>query len=193
MINLRNHSSKVFNVVTAVILTGLCLLLAQLTQINFHKLELPKDKPEFFATGVSASIYESNGEVLYHVVAESAVQFPDDEKISFFNMVFNAYDKQTNKLAQQLFSKDGWIDTESKSAFLGRDVKMLNISSLESRNITLTTHDVNIDTQHKLISTKSMIQANQGQSVLTGIGATFDYDRQFLTIESRVRITYVTN
>lgn len=193
MVNLRNHSSRVFNIITAVILTALCLLLAQLTKINFHKLELPKDKPEFSATGISASVYESNGDTLYYVVAESALQFPDDDKIHFSNLTFKAYDKTTNLLAQKLTSANGWIDTKNSTAFLADAVNMANIASTEDKNIILDTSNVSIDTASKLISTKENIKATQGNSILTGSGAKFNYESQFLTIESRVKVIYVTN
>jgi LPS export ABC transporter protein LptC len=171
----------------------LCLLLAELTTINFHKLELPKDKPEFFATGITANIYESNGGTLYHVIAESAQQYPDSDKVIFSNLTFNAFDKTTKKLAQQLTSADGWVDTKNKNAFLGNNVKMVNLAKLESENIILNTHNVNIDTENKMISTAADIKAVQGQSVLTGVGASFNYESQFLTIKSKVKIIYVTN
>ena len=76
---------------------------------------------------------------------------------------------------------------------MGNNVKMVNLAKLESENIILNTHNVNIDTENKMISTAADIKAVQGQSVLTGVGASFNYESQFLTIKSKVKIIYVTN
>ena len=85
MLKLKHHSSRLFNVLTIVILTVLCLLLGHLTKINFHRLELPKDKPEFSSTGVIATLFSPTGALLYKVAAESGFEYPDNTKIFLIN------------------------------------------------------------------------------------------------------------
>lgn len=191
MFGLKYQSSKLFNLITAIILSVLCLLLAELTKIDFHKMELPKDKPVFSATGISANLYESNGHLLYDVYAESGVQFPDSSVIELREITVKSYVESTGELSQQLTSNDGWIDTKTSKAFLGESVVITVMSKDPKQIIHAYTRDVNIDALTKKVVTVAPIRATQGQSVLTGIGVSLDYDKQFLTIESNVKVIYV--
>lgn len=193
MFNLRYQSSRLFNILTAVILCVLCVLLNVLTRINFHKLELPKDKPEFSATGIEASLYESSGLLLYDVVAESGIEFPDSDKISLKKITVNAYNESNSALNQKLTSDDGWIDTQSAQAFLGENVKIVSYNPDPNQVIYVYTKDVTINSITKKATTSSPIRATQGKSVLTGNGVSLDYDKQFLIIESNVKVIYVTH
>lgn len=191
MFGLKYQSSKLFNLITAIILSVLCLLLEELTRINFHRMDLPKDKPVFSATGISASLYESNGHLLYNVYAESGNQFPDSSVIELHQITVKSYVESTGDLSQQLMSNDGWIDTKTSTAFLGESVEIMVMSKDPKQIIRAYTHDVNIDATTKKVVTSAPIRATQGQSVLTGVGVNLDYDKQFLTIESNVKVIYV--
>ena len=61
MFRLKYQSSRLFNILTAIILSALCVLFNALTKIDFHKLELPKNKPEYSATNFQANLYTPQG------------------------------------------------------------------------------------------------------------------------------------
>ena len=54
----KYHSSKLFQISAIIIISGLCLILDTLTQIHYNKVTLPKNKPEYKASGVDGSVYD---------------------------------------------------------------------------------------------------------------------------------------
>lgn len=188
---LKAKSSHLFNFFTGLVLAILCLLLNYLTHINFKKLSLPKDKPAFAATGINASLYESDGTMLYDFNAESGTQYPDSDVINLTNLTVKSFDKAKNTLTQQLTSNDGWVDTKTSQAFLGSNVVITIFNVDPSQAIKINTQNISIDAHAKVAHTNEKIQATQGKSVLTGNGVKVDYDKQILTIESNVKVIYV--
>lgn len=191
MISFKHQSSKIFNLFTGLILSLLCILLGKLTEIDFHKIELPKDKPEFFATGIVANLFDAHGDALYKISAESGTEFPDSSTIHLQQIKFEAFDESTNLITQQLTSKNGWVDTQKSLAFLGESVNITSFDKDPKQNIYIYTRDVTIDSVNKMATTSAPIRATQGSSVLTGIGVKLDYDKQIITIESNVKVVYV--
>lgn len=189
---LKAKSSHLFNFFTGLVLTILCLLLNYLTHIDFQKLSLPKDKPAFAATGINASLYESNGSMLYDFIAESGTQFPDSNVINLSYLTVKSFDENKNNLTQQLTSDDGWVDTKTSHAFLGNNVVITIFNPDPKQIIKIYTKNISIDAHAKVAYTNQKIQATQGKSILTGNGVKVDYDKQLLTIESNVKVIYVT-
>ncbi len=193
MLKLKYQSSRIFNVITVIVLTGLCLLLDNLTKINFHKLMLPTDKPEFSATGIDANMYSPNGVRLYRLLAESGTQFPDSSKISLLHLIMQTFSESTGALAQQLNSNDGWVDTKTTLGYLGESVVITSFDKDPTKVIHVYTKEVYINGTSQFANSSAPISATQGKSIITGIGFSLDYTKKFLTIESNVKVIYVTN
>lgn len=187
------QSSKIFNTITIAVLCFLCLLFKELTKINFHKLELPKNKPEFSTTGFSANLYGENGDLMYHVDAESGIEFPDSDQIHLNKIVMEAYSESTGVMAQKLTSNDGWLDHSKSIAFLGESVEIVNTNQDPSQAIHVYTKNIHIDGKLKTADSDAPIKAVQGKSVLTGNGVYVDYEKQLLKIKSNVKVVYVTD
>lgn len=191
MFKFRYQSSKIFNVFTAVILVVLCLLLNKLTQINFRRIELPKNKPEFSATGINAHIYTPAGKLLYLLAAESGTQFPESQVIYLQQIKLQAFSESNNNLTEQLTSKNGWVNNQTQLGFLGESV-MVILNNPDPAQITyIYTKNVDLDGPHKLATSSAPVRAVQKNSVLTGVGFSLDYKRKFLKIESQVKVVYV--
>lgn len=193
MFKLKYQSSRIFNTITVIVLTGLCLLLNSLTQINFHKLLLPNDKPEFSATGIDANLYTPDGARLYRLLAESGSQFPERSRIGLTNLTMQAFNESTGELAQQLTSNDGWVDSKTTLGYLGESVLIVSFDKDPQKSIQVYTKQVNINGTTKFANSSAPIRAIQGKSIMTGIGFSLDYNKKFLTIESNVKVIYVTN
>lgn len=193
MFKLKYQSSRIFNTITVIVLSGLCLLLNSLTQINFHKLLLPNDKPEFSATGIAANLYAPDGARLYRLLAESGNQFPERSQIGLTNLTMQAFNESTGELAQQLTSNDGWVDSKTTLAYLGESVLIVSFDKDPQKAIQVYTKQVNINGATKFANSSAPIRAIQGKSIMTGIGFSLDYNKKFLTIESNVKVIYVTN
>jgi|LauGreDrversion4_2_1035121.scaffolds.fasta_scaffold199989_3 LPS export ABC transporter protein LptC len=190
MFKLKYQSSRLFNALTVIILSGLCVLLNSLTRIDFHKLELPKNKPEYSATNFQANLYTPKGILVYQVSAESGTQFPNSNRIMMTDLILQAFNESTTQIAQQLTSKDGWLDNQSLLGFLGESVVITFFESVSAQNINVYTKNVNINGKTKFANSSAPIRAVQGKSVLTGIGFSVDYDKKLLVIESNVKVVY---
>lgn len=190
MFRLKYQSSRLFNILTAIILSALCVLLNALTKIDFHKLELPKNKPEYSATNFQANLYTPQGVLIYQVSAESGIQFPDSSKIMMQGLTLQAFSESTTQIAQQLISKDGWLDNQTLLGFLGESVIITFFESVPSQNINVYTKNVNINGKTKFANSSAPIRAVQGKSILTGMGFSVDYDKKLLVIESNVKVIY---
>ncbi len=188
---LKYQSSRLFNVFTLIILTALCFLLNSLTQIDFHHLELPKNKPEFLAKIFTANLYTPTGQRLYQVTAESGLQFPATNRIDLTKLKLQSFESATGALAQELTSNDGWLDPKTTLAFLGESVAITVMNKNPEQIIHIFTRQVYIDGTTKVAKSAAPLLARQGKSVLTGIGFTVDYSKQLLTIESAVKIIYI--
>lgn len=193
MFKLKYQSSRIFNVITVIVLTGLCLLLNSLTKINFHKLLLPTDKPEFSATGIDANMYASDGSRLYRLLAKNGSQFPESSKISLSYLTMQTFNESSGVLAQQLNSNDGWVDSKTTLGYLGESVVITSFDKDPVKVIQVYTKEVHINGKLKFASSSAPIRVTQGKNVITGMGFSLDYTKKFLTIESNVKVVYVTN
>lgn len=188
---LRYQSSRLFNLLTVIILALLCVLLNYLTRIDFHRLELPKNKPEFSSTGIEANLYSKYGKLLYRALAESGLQYPDSSKVILYKLNMLAFSESTELLQEKLTSNDGWIDTASSLGYLGESVA-LTISNVDPKYIiNAYTKHVHLDAKKQFIYSTEPILATRGKSIMTGNGFTVDYVKKIMTIESNVKIVYV--
>lgn len=190
MFRLKYQSSRLFNILTAILLSGLCLLLNELTKIDFHRLELPKDKPEFATTGIEANLFNPQGVLLYRVSAATGKQFPDSNKIVMSDIVMQGFGESDTLLHEQITSEDGWLDTKTSIGFLGESVIMTMTNPNPKQIVRVYTKDININGLTKYANSSAPVRATQGKSVLTGVGFTFDYEKKYLTIESHVKVIY---
>jgi LPS export ABC transporter protein LptC len=190
MFKIKYQSSRLFNLLTVIILSLLCVLLNYLTRIDFHRLTLPKNKPEFASTGILANLFSKNGKLLYRAMAESGLQYPDSSKIILSNLNMQAFSESTELLQEKLTSNDGWLDTANSLGYLGESV-VLTVSNVDPKYIiNAYTKHVHLDAKRQFIYSSAPIRATRGKSTMTGIGFSVDYTKQLLTIESNVRIIY---
>lgn len=190
MFKFKYQSSRLFNLMTVIILSLLCVLLNFLTRIDFHRLELPKNKPEFASGGIVANLFSRNGKLLYRAMAESGLQYPNNSKIYLTRLDMQAFSESTELLQEKLTSNDGWIDTSSSLGFLGESV-LLTVTNVDPGNIiNVYTKHVHLDANRQIAYSSEAVRATRGKSIMTGNGFKVDYSKQLLTIESSVRIIY---
>jgi LPS export ABC transporter protein LptC len=153
-------------------------------------LELPKNKPEFSATGFTAKLYNRQGTLIYSFYAESGNQFPDSNKIKMTKVILRTFAESTGLMQAQITSNDGWLDTKNSLAFLGESVVLLAPHSDPLQVVHVYTNNVLINGTTKIATSSAPVTALQGSSRMSGVGFRLDYTRQLLTIESNVKATY---
>lgn len=184
------YSSRAFTAFAVIIMGVLCLLLDTLTRINFNKIELPKNSPEYNAAGVNGSVYNKNGKLLYNLKSKTAWQFPEDNRIYMKILDIKQYEESSDAVKYDLTSDDGWVNHRDKLGYLGKNTKLVVTDKNLGKIISIYGSAVNLDLNKNIFDSKEDLRATQDKSVLTGHGFSYDKDRQFLEIMSKVRIIY---
>lgn len=184
------YSSRTFTAFAMVIMGGLCLTLDTLTRINFSKIELPKNAPEYNARGVSGSVHNRTGKLLYNLTSDTAWQFPEDKRIYMKMLGIKVYKDTSDDIKYDLTSNDGWINHTDKLGYLGHNTQLVVADKDPAKIIQVEGYAIDLDLNKNIFSSNEDVQARQAKSVLTGHGFSYDRERQFLEIKSKVRITY---
>ncbi|MBP9742331.1 MAG: LPS export ABC transporter periplasmic protein LptC [Burkholderiales bacterium] len=185
------YSSKAFQFFAIAIISSLCLLLNSLTIINFHKMELPKANPQYNATGIDGSVYEKSGKLLYNMQGESAWEYPDDSKIYLKNLRIDVYNKSKDLVDYSIKSNDGWIDHVEKIGYLGKNTVVTIANNDSQKTINLYSESINLNFDKNSFNSRANLHAVQGKSTLDTRGFSYDGVKQFLILESAVKVVYV--
>lgn len=185
------YSSRTFTLFATIIMGVLCLLLDTLTRINFNHIELPKDSPEYNAKGVNGSVYSKGGKLLYNLTSNTAWQFPTDKRIYMEKLNIKVYSESSDLIKYDLSSDDGWINHNSKLGFLGKNTHLVMYDSDPTKVIQIYGSAIDLDLNKNFIKSKADVKATQDKSIVTGTGFSYDRDRQYLIIDSKVRVIYI--
>jgi LPS export ABC transporter protein LptC len=173
----KYHSSKLFQFITLVVISSLCLLLDKLTKIHFSQANLPKNAPEYTAYGADGNVFNQSGKLLYRVVSDRAWKYPNDPKVYLQKVKIYFYAKKTDAIAYQISGDDGFIDEENKQGELGK-------------NVVVTMNSDNLNAPITFYGNQVDIKVVQAKSVVTAHGFSYDSEQQFLTLNSKVRVYY---
>lgn len=184
------HSSKLFQFITLIVISGMCMLLDTLTKIHFISSTLPKSTPEYKAFGADGSVYSKTGKLLYRVTSDEAWKYPLDKKVYLKNITMYFYDKNTDIITYKVSADDGWVDQNNKLGLLGKNVVAVVTGSSKDQNTVLYGNQVNMDLTKNIFSSSNDVRATQGKSVVTGHGFSYNSNEEFLTLNSKVRVLY---
>lgn len=214
------YSSKAFQFFAIAIISSLCLLLNSLTIINFHKMELPKTNPQYNAVGIDGSVYNTNGKLLYSMQAESAWEYPNDDKIYLKKLAIEMYDESKDWANYTMSSNSGWIDRVNKTGYLGESTIVTVSNSggvgsisgnpragdhgaeksgteksgagdLESEKVIhIYSENINLNLEKNTFGSNAIAHVEQGKNSLYTQGFSYDNNKHFLILESKVRIVY---
>ncbi len=184
------YSSRTFTAFAMIIMGVLCLLLDTLTRINFNKIELPKNRPEYNAKGVDGSVYNKNGKLLYNLKSDEAWQFPEDQRIYMKMMDIKLYNDSNENIKYNLTSYDGWVNHITKLGYLGENAVLVVADKDPQKVIKIATSKVDLDLNKNIFKSNENVRVEQDKNVLTGHGFSYDRDRQLLEINSKVRVSY---
>lgn len=187
----KYYSPRVFRFFAVAIIASLCLLFDVLTRINFKMPELPKDKPEYNAVNVDGKVYNKQGKLLYKLISKTAWEFPNDERIYMTDVQIFMYDEHSDVVKYYLTSKSGWVNYSKKLGQLGLDTELTVNDPIPQKNIRVYGKNINFNMEKNLFESVDDIKAVQDRNVVTAHGFSFDYNKQFLTLNSKVSVTYV--
>lgn len=184
------YSPRIFRFFTIVIMTSLCLLFNYLTQINFTHIELPKNKPEYNAKNAQAKVYDKTGKLMYKINSATAWQYPMNDSLYMTNLNTIVYNESSDVMKYNLSSNDGWINYNKKLGYLGQNAILVVNNLIPTQIITIYGKDVDLDLNTNIFKSNEDVKATQNNSTITGHGFTYDKNKEFLTINSKVRVIY---
>lgn len=186
----KSNSSKFFQFLAILILSTLCLLLNQLTQINFRKIELPKNKPQYNAKGANGKVFDRSGKLLYSMKSATAWEYPSDDRIYLESLNLLVYNESSNAVKYDLTSDYGWINHITKIGFLGLNTHVIVENSDPTQVVDLYGSNVDLDLDKNLFSSSYNVKAVQNDDIITSHGFSYDSARKLLKLNDNVHITY---
>ncbi len=187
----RYQGSRTFQAFTIILLCALCILLNFLTKINFHKSELPSDKPEYNAEGIDGRVYDrTTGKLQYKLLSKKLWQYPNQDNINLQDFILYSYYESSDKIQYQVNSNDGWVNNSKKIGFLGESTVIVADNPDPLQIIYIYTSKVNLDLNKNFLDSEAPTKATQDKSVAFSTGFSYDKEKQFLTLKSKVRIIY---
>lgn len=187
----KSFSSRAFQFFAVAIIGGLCLVLDNLTQIRFNKMDLPRNSPQYNATQISASVYSKTGSLIYSVSGEEAWEFPNSDKVYIKNIVLRKYNESNDQLQYEVTSDDSWIDRKTKDGFLGKNVVAKVIESNPEQNIVLTGDNFKLSFADDTIDSSENAHAVQGKNEVYTHGFKYNNKTKYLQLLSNVKVIYV--
>jgi LPS export ABC transporter protein LptC len=184
------YSSKAFQFFAIIIIASLCLLLNTLTQINFHKMALPKTHPQYNARGITGGVYSRSGKLLYNVQSKEAWEFPDDDRIFLKGLEINLFNESSDVINYSIKSDNGWINRITKVGQLGEST-ILQMSNPDPKQvITMYGKNINVNMDSNIFSSNEDAHAVQGRGTVYTHGFKYDNNKHFLVLNSKVRVIY---
>ena len=184
------YSSRAFQFFAVIIIASLCLLLNTLTQIHFHKMVLPKTHPQYNAKGVTGSVYNKQGKILYSLQSKEAWEYPDDERIYLKDLVISLFSESSDEITYSVNSRDGWINQETKEGLLGESTVLKMYNSDPKQAVTIYGKNINLNMNTNVFSSNEDASASQGRGVVYTHGFKYDNKKHFLILTSKVRVVY---
>ena len=186
----KYYSSKVFQFCAIVIISTLCLVLDTLTRIHFNKVSLPRNRPEYKALGVNGSVFDKSGKLLYRLLSSEAWKYPDDERIFLKMPNIYFYSESSDIVKYHITGDDGWINHDSKIGELGKNVVAVISDPEPKKIITIYGSNVGLNLDKNFFSSANDVKAIQGKNIVTSQGFSYDGNKQFLILNSKVWVTY---
>lgn len=187
----KYHSSKLFQFITLIVISSLCLLLDSLTKIHFNRTQLPKNSPEYNVYGADVDVFSKSGKLIYRVSSDKAWKYPNDSKVYLTKVKIYFYAKGNDTVVYQINGDDGFVDPSNKVGRLGKNVVAVINSDNGVPKITFYGEQVKIDLNKNLFTSNEDIKVIRDKSIATAHGFSYDSDEEFLTLNSKVRVIYV--
>ncbi|MFN8771262.1 MAG: LPS export ABC transporter periplasmic protein LptC [Neisseriaceae bacterium] len=185
------YSPRVFRFLTIVFMASLCLLFNQLTKINFIKIELPKDSPEYKANNAKGIIYNKTGGILYELDSQNVWQFPNNERVFMANLHAKVHsESEPNIIKYNLTANDGWLDYNKRLGFLGINSILTVYNPDPKQNIAIYGKEINLDLNRNFFNSNEDVKAVQNNSIITSHGFNYDNNTSILKLLSNVHIVY---
>ncbi len=159
-----------------------------------HRLSLQQEKnyghyPISIGMQLIANRYDVTGALINILTATSAYQYRDTNTTEFNQLRLQAYGKSTEP-PWNIQAPKGIAYGKGEKLTLVGEVTMFRAPFLSHVESHITTNNVTIFTDKKLLTTDDKIEAWQPGIHVTSIGAHYDYGQQILNLLNKVEVEY---
>lgn len=188
----RLYNSKFFQTATIIIISCLCVLLNHLTKINFTKIELPRNYPEYTAKYASGKVYNKNGKLIYKLTTNSAYEYPNDNRIFLRDFNLQIFAESSNTVKYQITGDNGWIDSHTQQGELGANITITIYNQAQTdKNIRLQGSNIKLNLAKNIFSSKNFAKATVGSNYVMTTGFNFNNASGVLNLNSKVELLYL--
>ncbi|GGY02643.1 LPS export ABC transporter periplasmic protein LptC [Paludibacterium paludis] len=179
---------KLFPVLLIVLMALLTFWLDQVSSITTIVRDLNPNRPEFSASGLTATRFDEHGQLYERLVAERAWQFPKQHDVYFDKGVLTLY--RAGATDSVVKAETGHYNPRTRQGFFDRKVRMDKPAGAEGPASSVDTSAMSLDGDKGLLRSNRYVEMHHGNSVATGVGFTYDYRNKQLHLLSNARITY---
>lgn len=174
-----------FPLILAAALGGLTAWLGRISQIDIEEAALNPNEPQYSMSGINGRRFDEKGRLKENLDAQRAVQYPKKNGVHFERPDFTLY--ENGRLLYKVASKDAVYNTESKQVVFDNDVVLTKEADAGRPAGVVKTSRLTVDTQTRIAKTDAPVDYRYGDSHGTSNGLTYDYEKGFLNLPSRVK------
>jgi lipopolysaccharide export system protein LptC len=183
------RSNRLFPVTLVLLMALVTIWLNQISQLGSFGHDLNPSKPEFVSEQVTATRFDTQGNILQRLTADRLWQYPNRHNLYFDNGDVHVY--KLGRLDYRVQGQNGYYNTRTKQAFFDRAAHLTKPAEGTQPDIEVLTSELSVDTVKRYASSPSPTTFHYGKSVGNSVGFNYDYNAGTINLLASARVTYV--
>ncbi|ASK27466.1 LPS export ABC transporter periplasmic protein LptC [Neisseria chenwenguii] len=176
-----------FPLILSVALGGLSAWLGRISEVDIEEVKLNPKEPQYKMNGIDGRRFDEQGRLKEHTTSARAWQLPEQKDVHFDAPKLLFY--RDGSLLYQVVGKEAVYNTADKKVSFRQDVVLTKEAEADRPAGVLKTDFITVDTETRVAKTDSPVQFQYGESSGTADGLTYDHQKGFLNLPSRVKAT----
>ncbi len=187
---MKHWPSQLFPIILLGLLAGLTFWLQNAIDIgdSRHDGKLRHD-PDAIAENFVVRRFDQAGQVKYHLTAPYLEHFPDDDTSEVKSPVLVSF--RANQPPITVTANHAKVTSKGEVAYLWEDVRLSRAPTERRPELLARMPDLTVQTDVGFAFTNSPVKITEGQSWLTGVGATIDQNTSTFVLQSQVKGQYI--
>lgn len=174
-----------FPLVLAVCLGGLAAWLGRISEIDVEETALDPNEPQYAMEGINGKRFDEQGRLKENLSAENAWQLPKSDEVVFEKPQLFMYNG--GRFLYRVESSEARYNTENRKVLFKENVVLTKAAEAQRPEGILKTASLIVDTATETAETQDAVEYRYGDSHGTADGLTYDHNKGFLNLPSRVK------
>ena len=184
-----NRSYRLFPLALILLLGFLTFFLDQVTQVDVTEKKLDPNKPEYTIHNLTATRFDTAGNIQERLTASQMWQYPESEERYFMKPVAHIY--ENGVLQYWVDAERGQFDRKKQLAYFSDQVTLHTPATQKRPPIRVQTSKMLVQTDKQIASSNQRVNYEYGLSHGTAVGFKYDRKAQQLYLLSQIKATYV--